>query len=206
MRVDQPIHAATETEHGTELVRWARARLREELGGPSAIRPEGAWCAELGATFVTLRWPDERLQGCMGTLEADRRLDEDVARNAIAAGLYDHRGEVLSLAAVDELDVELSILSPLSPIAFDDEASAHAAIRVGIDGIVLALHRRRATFLPIMWSELPDVRTFLTALKRKAGISPDLWSSDIRLWRYTVERYVDLAPARARAESVIGHE
>ena len=46
------------TEHGTELVKFARARIEQEFGGPAAQPPAGAWTAEKWATFVTLRWRD----------------------------------------------------------------------------------------------------------------------------------------------------
>src|SRR5439155_10261861 len=107
---------ALEPARGETLVRWARARLRQELGGPRATPPDAAWCEDRGATFVTLRWRDETLQGCVGHLEPDRPIAVDVAHNAIAAGLHDRRGAPLALDGVDDLDVELSILSPLERI------------------------------------------------------------------------------------------
>ena len=39
---------------GPTLVRWARAKLCEALGGAPATRPTDAWTREPGATFVTL--------------------------------------------------------------------------------------------------------------------------------------------------------
>ena len=190
------MNAPSPHEHGPVLARWARERLREELGGPRATPPTGAWCDAKGATFVTLRWPDHRLQGCIGSLEARRPIAIDAARNAIAAALHDRRSIPICLDDVDHLDLELSILSPQQPIAFTDEASALAAIRPGTDGIVFQCGDHEATFLPSMWSELPDVKTFMGELKRKAGLPWDFWADGVRLWRYTVDKYVD--PHRAR--------
>ncbi len=177
--------------HGAELAAWARARLRQALGGPHAERPAGAWSEAPGATFVTLRWPDGRLQGCIGSLVAHAPIASDAAQNAIAAGLRDPRALHLRLGDVDILDLELSILSSTEPIAFDDEAAAIAAIRPGIDGIVFRWHDHSATFLPVMWKELPDVRVFLGELKRKAGLAYDFWDDDVRLERYTVDKHTD---------------
>ena len=172
---------------GHELVKFARARLREALGGPVAPRPTGAWCEELGATFVTLRWKSGDLQGCIGSLEADRPIVEDVASNAIAAGTRDPRTKPCKLADVDHLHVELSILSPLEPIA------SEADIRIGVDGIVLVYEFRRATFLPVMWERLKDKRTFMGELRRKAGLPRD-FAGQVQLMRYTVDHFEDLAP------------
>ena len=173
--------------HGAELVKYARARLREALGGPAATRPTGPWCDELGATFVTLRWKSGDLQGCIGSLEADRPIVDDVASNAIAAGTRDPRTKPCKLADIDDLHVELSILSPLEPIA------SEAEIRIGIDGIVLTYEFRRATFLPVMWERLPDMKTFMGELRRKAGLPRD-FAGQVQLMRYTVDHFEDRAP------------
>jgi hypothetical protein len=183
-----------EKQQGAVLLQWARARIREELGGGSAKRPEGEWCERLAATFITLRWADDgRLQGCIGGLEPKRALADDVAHSAVAAALLDPRTDPISLSDVGALDVELSILSPLEPIAFTDEASALAAIRPEVDGIVFRMRGRRATFLPSMWPRLPTVREFMAALKEKAGFSRDAWGPDVTLARYTVDKHVDRA-------------
>ena len=174
-------------ERGTILVRYARATLREHLGGPAATKPTGEWCDVPGATFVTLRWPNGQLQGCIGTLEADRKLVEDVASNAIAAGTRDPRMRPCVLGDVDRLDVELSILSPLEAIGGERD------IRGGTDGIVLFAAGRRATFLPVMWERLRDIPTFMAELRHKAGLPRD-YSGETHLMRYTVEKHTDLAP------------
>ena len=178
---------------GPVLARWARERLREELGGAKATRPEGGAYDELGATFVTLRWRDGRLQGCIGSLEPVRSIVDDVARNAIAAGMFDGRSAPIVLGDVDQLHVELSILSPLERIAFTDERSALAALRVGVDGVVLIHEGRRATFLPVMWPRLPEPKTFMAALKAKAGLAAGFWSAELELYRYTTERHIQEA-------------
>ena len=172
---------------GHELVKFARAHLREALGGPAATRPTGEWCQQLGATFVTLRWKSGDLQGCIGSLEADRPIVDDVASNAVAAGTRDPRTKPCKLADVDHLHVELSILSPLEPIA------SEADIRIGIDGIVLVYEFRRATFLPVMWERLKDKKTFMGELRRKAGLPRD-FAGQVQLMRYTVDHFEDRAP------------
>jgi AmmeMemoRadiSam system protein A len=179
---------------GPVLARWARERLREELGGAKATRPDSAAYDELGATFVTLRWRDGRLQGCIGRLEPVRSIADDVARNAIAAGMFDGRSSPVVLDDVDKLHVEVSILSPLEPIAFADERSALAALRVGIDGVVLVHRGRRATFLPVMWPRLETPAAFMAALKTKAGLGAGFWSAELELYRYTTERHIHEAP------------
>jgi AmmeMemoRadiSam system protein A len=179
------------------LVRWARARLRQSLGG-SAERDEApdGWGSAPAATFVTLRWRDDgRLQGCVGSLEPKRSLADDVAHNVVAAALEDPRAEPIELRDVDRLSIDVSVLSPLEPLPFTSEAAALAFLRPGVDGVVLQWRGRRATLLPVMWRRLPTAPEFMAALKCKAGLPPAFWSDDIRLWRYTVDLHEEAAPS-----------
>ena len=176
------------TARAPVLARWARDHLREALGGPAATPPREGWCEQIGATFVTLRRRDGALQGCIGTLEPTRTLLHDVAHNAMAAATRDPRSAPIALADLDDLHVELSILSALAPLHGPDE------IRIGVDGVVLRHGQRRATFLPVMWERFRELGRFLAALKHKAGLPPSLPDTELRLWRYTVEKHVDAAP------------
>jgi hypothetical protein len=173
----------------TRLAVFARERIAKELGKPPENPQElDAVCNEVGASFVTVRWKDGRLQGCIGSLEARRSLRDDVTKNALAAAFADPRAAPLALSDLENLRVEVSVLSPLEPVAYDGtEEGARRAIHPG-DGVVLAIGERRATFLPQMWTELPLAEEFLNELKRKAHLSPTFWSSDIVLRRYTVAK------------------
>ncbi|MEO6775756.1 MAG: AmmeMemoRadiSam system protein A [Kofleriaceae bacterium] len=176
------------TDHGGELVKFARARIEQEFGGPVARPPTGSWTDEKRATFVTLRWRGGELQGCIGTLEADRPIVADVAGNAVAAATRDPRGEHLVLAAIQDLDVELSILSPLERVA------SFADIRPGIDGVVLIYRDRRGTFLPVMWETFPDKAEFFRQLERKARLPAGYDPRHLEVWRYTALKFEDPAP------------
>ena len=172
------------------LARFARARIAEELGASPASRDGiDASCERPGASFVTLRWNDGRLQGCIGSLEPRRPLVDDVAHNALAAAFEDPRAEPLVRADVGVLRVEVSVLSALERIAFDGtEEGARDALRAGVDGVVLAYGARRGAFLPQMWEDLETPAAFLAELKRKARLDRAFWSNEIELHRYTVAK------------------
>ncbi|MBW2693822.1 MAG: AmmeMemoRadiSam system protein A [Deltaproteobacteria bacterium] len=157
-------------------------------GQPLAVDPD-AYPPELGemrATFVTLHRKGE-LRGCVGGLVASRPLVADVARSAFGAAFRDNRFPPLETSELEQLEIHVSILSPLEPLSAPDEKALLEAIRPGIDGIVVRDGTRQGTFLPAVWESLPEPAEFWRELKRKAGLPLDAWSSRWEIFHYTVE-------------------
>lgn len=150
---------------------------------PETLRP-------LRASFVTLKI-DSRLRGCIGTLEARLPLVVGVSEHAYAAAFEDPRFGPLRKQEFALLEVHISVLSPPAPIEFSSEDDLLAQLRPGIDGLVLRLGGRRATFLPSVWEDLRDPYVFLAQLKQKAGLPLGYWSEDIQADRYTAESFGD---------------
>ncbi|MBK6395455.1 MAG: AmmeMemoRadiSam system protein A [Betaproteobacteria bacterium] len=173
---------------GAALIATARGAIDAAFGRPEArVRPHAA-LDRPGATFVTLK-QDGELRGCIGSLEAHRLLAIDVRRNALAAAFSDPRFAPLVAPELAVTTVEVSLLSPASRVEVADEEDLLARLEPGVDGIVLELGRRRATFLPQVWESLPDPRDFIGALKRKAGMPANFWSAEMRVSRYTVAKW-----------------
>jgi AmmeMemoRadiSam system protein A len=157
-------------------------------GQPLVVDPD-AYPPELGeqrATFVTLRRASE-LRGCLGGLVANRPLVADVAHRAFGAAFRDRRFPPIEADELDELEIHISILSPLEPLSAPDEESLLDAIRPGVDGLVVQDGARQGTFLPAVWESLPEPSAFWRELKRKAELPLDSWSSRWEIFRYTVE-------------------
>lgn len=143
---------------------------------PALRRPRGA--------FVTLEVHGQ-LNGCIGTLESDEPLGVAVARCAWEAAFADPRLPRLRVEDHPHLDIKVSVLSPLSPVIAHSEAELVDQLRPGVDGLVIAHGRHRATFLPAVWSHLPAPLDFLRHLEQKAGLWPGHWPRDMQAWRYT---------------------
>ena len=143
---------------------------------------------QVAATFVTLT-QQGHLRGCIGSLEAHRRLEVDVAENALAAAFRDPRFSPLSREELAGIRIEVSLLSPATPMRFDSEADALTQLQPGVDGLILSCGGRRATFLPQVWESLPTPSQFMQQLKLKAGFPAEFWSADIRLSRYGVQKW-----------------
>ena len=180
---DQP-----ETDKGATLLKLARSEIATKLGYEVLPFKQASWLAEPGASFVTLTLQGE-LRGCIGTLEAHRPLGLDVRENAVAAAFRDPRFMPLTRAEFDDIRVEVSLLSPSEALTVTDEATALAALRPNIDGVVFEYGYHRSTFLPQVWEQLPEPADFMAHLKRKAGLPMDFWADEVRLSRYTVSKW-----------------
>lgn len=177
-------------DRGAVLLPIARAAIARRFGLWFDIDEAIDFLAEPGACFVTLT-QSGKLRGCIGSLEARRPLVDDVKANALAAAFKDPRFAPLSSSEFNVTQIEVSLLSPLSRIEVRDEEHAAAQLEPGVDGIVLECGARRGTFLPQVWENLREPRSFLTELKRKAGLPADFWSGEMRLYRYRVEKWCE---------------
>ncbi|MCB1757571.1 MAG: AmmeMemoRadiSam system protein A [Gammaproteobacteria bacterium] len=135
------------------------------------------------ASFVTLK-KNAGLRGCIGTLEACRSLVEDVARHAFAAAFQDYRFPALEKRELDAIHISISVLSRPEPMTVSNEADLLRQIRPGRDGLILQSGSHRGTFLPSVWSSLPDKAEFVRQLKRKAGLPESFWSDGLVISRY----------------------
>jgi len=124
-----------------------------------------------GAAFVTLRRRgDGELRGCIGTLDAhEEPLAAVVARMAVAAATHDPRFSPVTAAEMPSIVVEVSVLTPPSPID-------PAAVTPGLHGLVVRHAGRSGLLLPQVATEHGwDRETFLDWTCRKAGLPPGAW-------------------------------
>jgi len=178
----------TTTPDKTDLLAVARHSIEHGLNRSMRWLPTiddypEAWRAE-GACFVTLQRVGD-LRGCIGTIEAVEPLVINVARNAYAAAFNDPRFPALTPAEWLEVELSLSLLTPAEPLDFANEAELLTTLQPGRDGLIIEKDHKHATFLPSVWESLEEPQDFLTALKRKAGMSAD--ATPARAWRYQCE-------------------
>jgi AmmeMemoRadiSam system protein A len=175
-------------QRGPVLLAIAREAIAREDAASAAAEWREDWLRERAASFVTLRLGGE-LRGCIGSVDAHRGLGDDVACNAHAAAYRDARFTPVDALQRARLQVEVSVLSPRCPVPAPSEDHAAAALRSGIDGVLLEFGGRRATFLPQVWEQLPDPVEFLAELRRKAGLPTRFWHPEVKVSRYTVEKF-----------------
>jgi AmmeMemoRadiSam system protein A len=142
-----------------------------------------------GASFVTLT-RHEALRGCIGTLEAYQPLVQDVCEHAEAAALEDYRFPPVRKEELDQIKIEVSVLTPAVPLEYSTSDELIERLRPGIDGVVLRDGIHRATFLPQVWEQLPEPEDFLSHLCAKMGAASDLWRRKVlQVSIYQVEEF-----------------
>jgi AmmeMemoRadiSam system protein A len=151
---------------------------------PLAVEPadcEGALGERLGS-FVTLTQQGE-LRGCVGTIQSEAPLAENVATAAFNAAFNDRRFAQLMTHELVQTQIEISVISPPEPFPVADEAELIATLVPHEYGLILAERQRQAVFLPQVWEKVTDPAEFVRALKQKAGLGPDYWSDTMRCFR-----------------------
>jgi len=175
------------------LLKIAREALEKSVTGqplPSvnleALPPS---LQEDGASFVTLT-VQGRLRGCIGALQAYQPLAEDVQEHAVAAALQDPRFPNVTPEELPRISIEVSVLSPRTPLEYQNAQELLKKIRPGVDGVVLQDGLRKATFLPQVWEKLPDPELFLSQLCMKMGAPADLWrKKPLDVYIYQVQEF-----------------
>jgi AmmeMemoRadiSam system protein A len=135
--------------------------------------------------FVTLK-THGALRGCIGQFVSEVPLIELVREMAISSATADSRffGNQLRASELDDLEIEISVLSPLQRT--DDPLS----LRVGVDGIYIKRGFSSGCFLPQVaietgWSK----EEFLSyCCAHKAGLRSDVWKDpETEVYLFTAE-------------------
>jgi len=142
-----------------------------------------------GASFVTLT-KNGTLRGCIGRLEAAGELYLDVIANTYAAAFDDFRFPQLKESELPTIKIEISVLSPSSPLKYNSSDDLVAKLAKDKPGVVLQSGYNSATFLPQVWEDLPRPEIFLSDLCLKAGLESDQWrSGKLEIFTYLVEHF-----------------
>jgi AmmeMemoRadiSam system protein A/AmmeMemoRadiSam system protein B len=153
-----------------ELLREARRSIEDGLHGRVTPGEDGPPEAEGGA-FVTL-WKGNRLRGCIGLTVRRTDLLSTIREVAHGAAFRDPRFDPVTSDELDEITLEISLLSPLRVLADPSPEK----IRVGVHGLQISLGGRRGLLLPQVAVEAGwDEERFLRETCRKAGLDKNAW-------------------------------
>jgi uncharacterized protein len=140
--------------------------------------------AEPRGAFTTLYCRGE-LRGCVGYVAPAVPLYRTVAETARGAAFEDSRFWPVTHDEVPEVQISLSILSPLRPIHPNE-------IEVGRHGLLVTLGTHRGLLLPQVPVEHSwDRARFLDETCRKAGLPPGAWLGEANVEAFTAEVFGD---------------
>ncbi|CUS98361.1 hypothetical protein JGI22_00358 [Candidatus Kryptobacter tengchongensis] len=130
--------------------------------------------------FVTITINDT-LRGCIGYVEAIKSLAETVNEVAAKSALEDPRFPPVEPDELDKIEIEISVLSPLSSVKSVDE------IKIGEHGLMVKRGWRRGLLLPQVAVEHNLTREeFLEHTCLKAGLPPDCWKDkETEIFKFT---------------------
>jgi len=184
----QTASAEYSAEERKLLLRLAHESIRARLHGRSLDPPEPpAHLTEKRGAFTTLHI-GAKLRGCIGHILAVNPLYLTVIETAFAAAFEDPRFLPVNEAEALQLQIEISVLSPLAPIAPED-------IQVGRHGLLISHYGRRGLLLPqvpVEWGW--DRERFLAETCRKAGLPSDSWQHGATIETFTAEVFSESAP------------
>lgn len=171
----------------TELLKLARQTVTAYVNGKEPPEADAgklpAAAQQKGACFVTLQ-NHGQLRGCIGNMEADGPLCQAVRRNAInACQDYRFMSNPVTPTELDQLDIEISFLTPMQRIKSFDE------IIIGRHGLLISYKSGRGVLLPQVAYERGWTRNeFLGEVCRKAGVPMDSWKKpEAELYSFEAE-------------------
>jgi uncharacterized protein len=172
-------------EERATLLKLAHASIESAFEDRSLpLDPPTLHLGEKRGAFTTL-YIRSQLRGCVGYVFPVASVYQTVAETARAAAFEDTRFPPLTARELPDLEVHLSVLSPLRQIHAEE-------VEVGRHGLLISLNGRRGLLLPQVPVEHGwDQETFLEQTCRKAGLPNDAWQYGAALEAFTAELFGD---------------
>ncbi len=178
--------ALQDKEKGTllDIARLAIASYIVDKRIPIVKSEEKALNRKCGV-FVSLH-KKENLRGCIGVFTSDDPLYKTVAVMAVSAAFEDPRFDSVTEEEVKDLDIEISVLTPLKRIDGPEE------IEIGRDGIYIIKGAHKGVLLPQVAIEHDfDRNMFLDHTCLKAGLKVGDWREGAEIYTFEAEIFDD---------------
>jgi len=178
-------------EQGKILVKFARNSIASYFENKNIKLPEGF--SDKQGVFVTLHsYPDKQLRGCIGFPEPIFALKEGIFRAARAAAFSDPRFRPLEKNELNQVIVEISVLTKPELIKGDYLKE----IEIGKDGLIVRSDFNSGLLLPQVFPEWNvDVKGALEMTCNKAGLNKDCWKDKkCKFYKFQAEIFSENEP------------
>ena len=173
------------------LLQVARDSIAARLQGKAAtpVKVSSPVLEECRGAFVSLHRRGQ-LRGCIGYIDAVKPLLQTVREMAPAAAFQDPRFRPLQTDELADLEIEISVLTPMRLIKNPDE------IEVGRHGLYIVKGPNRGLLLPQVATQCHwDRQTFLEQTCHKAGLPPNAWKDPgAQIFIFGAEIFADHHP------------
>lgn len=172
-------------EDGKTLINFARDNIENFLRDsrriivPEVIKQK--FSDKYGA-FVTLNkanFEGNPLRGCIGYIEPTYSLYDAIHKVSVSSATEDPRFPSVTLGEMDEIIIEVSILTPPKVIKVNDPNEYLEKIVIGRDGLIAQQGEWRRGLLlpqvPVDQDRNWDVKTFLDHTCLKTGLPMNAW-------------------------------
>jgi uncharacterized protein (TIGR00296 family) len=171
-------------EEGKVLIKFVRENIEHFLQNskriivPDDLRKK---FTDKYGVFVTLNVQNvdgNHLRGCIGYIEPKFSLFDAIHRVSVSSAIEDSRFPPVTLEEMDNIVIELSILTPPKLIEVSDPKDYIEKIVIGRDGLIAEKGMRRGLLLPQVPVEHDrnwDVVTFLEHTCNKAWLPSEAW-------------------------------
>jgi uncharacterized protein (TIGR00296 family) len=193
-----------EVKDGELLIKFAREniehflRTSQRMEVPHLIKNQ---FSENYGVFVTLNEYNvigNPLRGCIGYIEPIYPLYESIHRVSISAAVDDYRFNSVTINDMDNIIIEISILTPPKLIEVLDPKEYLDKIEIGRDGLIAEKGMKRGLLLPqvpIDHGRNWDVNTFLKHTCIKAGLSDNAWKDNhTKIYSFQAILFEELEP------------
>ena len=171
------------------LLKIARSAIEGSMAGKRESLPdiESLALQEKRGAFVSLHSKGGRLRGCIGCIEGRAPLAGTIREMALSAAFNDPRFPPLSREELDNLDIEISVLTPLKEVIDINE------IEVGTHGIYMTQGFYSGLLLPQVATQYGwDRVTFLEETCRKAGLPPLAWKGkNVKIYIFSADIFCE---------------
>lgn len=147
--------------------------------------------------FVTLlTYPEKELRGCIGIPEPILPLKKAIVEAAISSAFNDPRFPPLEKKELDQIIIEISILTKPELIKVENPKEYLNEIKVGRDGLIVKKGIFSGLLLPQVATEYGwSTEEFLSQTCMKAGLTPDTWlDKETKIFKFQAEVFCEKEP------------
>ncbi len=197
-------------DDGTRLVKAARNSIELFISNPhfqkDVVKKSVEDLDRSHGIFVTLlHYPTRELRGCIGFPRPVGAIGELVVDAAVAAAFEDSRFVSVSRHELDDLIVEVAVLSDMTKVS-GGESKRLSEIKIGRDGLMIEYGLRMGLLLPSMAVEnVWNKKRFMEEACEKAELPRNYWMQpNVKLYRFESQLFVEETPKGNVVEAKYG--